>query len=252
MRVAAEDRQNAAMALRLNVWSGPRNISTALMYSFRERADTRVFDEPLYAHYLATTSARSEHPLTEDVIGSMSTNANEVADTVIFADHGRPVVFFKQMAHHLVAGVPERILTDCTNALLIRDPVEVLTTIVRQLPEPGMNDIGIARQRELLNELRAYGQNPAVLDARRLQNEPERVLKAFCEHVGIAWDPAMLSWPAGPKPEDGAWAPAWYANAHTSTHFTPHQPKIEPVPAHVAEIAAEASEIYAELLELAI
>ena len=150
----------------------------------------------------------------------MSTDADEVAETVIFADHGRPVVFFKQMAHHLVAGVPQRILTDCTNALLIRDPVEVLTTIVRQLPSPGLNDIGIAKQRELLHELRSYGQRPAVLDARRLQNEPERVLSTLCERIGIEWDPAMLSWPAGPKPEDGAWAPAWYGNAHRSEEHT--------------------------------
>ena len=238
--------------VRINVWSGPRNISTALMYSFRQRADTRVIDEPLYAHYLATTSERSDHPMTEAVVASMSPDADVVADTVICGPCDRPVLFCKQMAHHLVDGVPARVLTDCANVLLIRDPVEVLTTIVHQLPRPSMVDIGIARQHDLLDELRDMGQDPAVIDARRLQDEPERVLTDLCRRVGIAWDPAMLSWPAGPKPEDGVWAPAWYANAHRTTSFLPHRPKTEPLPEHVAALAAEASAIYDGLLARAI
>ncbi len=238
--------------VRINVWSGPRNVSTALMYSFRERHDTRVVDEPLYAHYLASTSARSEHPLTEAVLASMSADAEEVAETVICGPTDRPVLFFKQMAHHLVDGVPVRVLTECVNVLLIRDPVEVLTTIVHQLPEPSLVDIGIARQLALLDELRGYGQDPPVIDAKRLQNEPERVLSRLCATVGIPWDAAMLSWPAGAKPEDGVWAPAWYTNAHRTTGFLPHRVKTEPLPDHVASLAVEASAIYDDLVALAI
>jgi hypothetical protein len=237
---------------RINVWSGPRNISTALMYSFRQRADTRVVDEPLYAHYLATIAERSDHPLTAEILASQSPAAEVVADTVICGPTDHPVLFFKQMAHHLVPGVPTRVLTDCVNVLLIRDPVEVLTTIVRQLPEPSLADIGIARQRELLDELREMGQDPPVLDATRLLDDPERVLRELCRRVGIPWDPAMLSWRAGPKPEDGVWAPAWYANAHASTGWQPHRPKTEPLPEHVEPVAAEATRIYRELVALAI
>jgi hypothetical protein len=237
---------------RINVWSGPRNVSTALMYSFRQRADTRVVDEPLYAHYLATTAARSDHPLTAEILASMSADTDVVADTVICGPTDHAVLFFKQMAHHLVAGVPRRVLTECVNVLLVRDPVEVLTTIVRQLPEPTLADIGIARQLELLQELRDLGQDPPVLDATRLLDDPEGVLTRLCGRVGIPWDPAMLSWPAGPKPEDGVWAPAWYANAHATTGFLPHRAKTEPVPDHVATLAAEASGVYRELLPLAL
>src|SRR3954452_7721548 len=240
------------MTTRINVWSGPRNVSTALMYSFRERSDTRVVDEPLYAHYLATTDARSEHPMTAEILASMSADAEVVADTVILGPTDRPVLFLKQMAHHLVAGVPERVLTGCVNVLLVRDPVEVLTTVVAQLPDPTLADIGIARQLELLQELGALGQDPPVLDAKRLLDDPEGVLTRLCGRVGIPWDPAMLSWPAGPKPEDGGWAPAWYANAHATTGFLPHRAKTEPVPGHVAALAAEASAVYRELLPLAL
>ncbi|HEY4349179.1 MAG TPA: hypothetical protein VGM80_16510 [Gaiellaceae bacterium] len=241
-----------ATTTRINVWSGPRNVSTALMYAFRQRPDTRVVDEPLYAHYLATTSERSEHPLTDAVVASMSPDAEVVADTVICGPTDHPVLFFKQMAHHLVPGVPSRVLTHCVNVLLIRDPVEVLTTVVRQLPNPTMVDIGIARELALLHELRELGQEPPVVDAKRLQNEPERVLSELCARVGIGWDPVMLSWPAGAKPEDGVWAPAWYANAHTTTGFLPHRPKAEAVPEHVTALAVEATLIYDELLALAI
>jgi hypothetical protein len=245
--------QNATVAtIRINVWSGPRNVSTALMYAFRQRADTRVIDEPLYAHYLATTSARAEHPMTDAILASMSADAGVVADTVICGPSDRPVLFFKQMAHHLVPDVPSRVLTECVNVLLIRDPVEVLKSVVRQLPKPSMRDIGIGRQLTLLRELRAMGQDPPVLDAKRLQNEPQRVLTRLCEQVGIPWDTAMLSWPAGPKPEDGVWAPAWYANAHATTGFLPHRAKTEPLPGQVAALAAEATAIYRELLAEAI
>lgn len=238
--------------MRINCWSGPRNVSTALMYSFRQRPDTTVVDEPLYAHYLANTSERSDHPSTAAVLASMSTDAEEVAEAVICGPCPTPVLFCKQMAHHLIAGVPVRVLSECVNVLLIRDPVEVLTTIVRQFPTPSMVDIGIARQWALLEELRSMGQDPAVLDAKRVQDHPAEVLSALCERVGIAWDPAMLSWPAGPKPEDGVWAPDWYANAHASTGFVPHRPKTEPLPSHVADLAAEATEIYRRLVPLAL
>lgn len=231
--------------MRLNLWCGPRNVSTALMYSFRQRADTRVVDEPLYGHYLATSDA--VHPGAADVIAAMETDIDTVLDRVVLGPVDRPVLVMKQMTHHLIPSVPLDFLDRCVNVLVVRDPVEVLTTIVRQLPEPTMRDIGIARQVELDADLRARGQDPAVLDARFLLEDPEGVLRALCDHVGLPWDPGMLSWPPGPKPEDGVWATHWYDNAHASTGFVPYRPKAEPVPEHVRALADEAAVLYAGL-----
>jgi len=236
--------------LRLNLWCGPRNVSTALMYSFRQRPDTRVVDEPLYAHYL--THSDAVHPGTTDIIGSMASDIERVLANVVLAPSDRPVVVFKQMAHHLVPSVPLDFLDECTNVLVIRDPVEVLTTIVRQLPQPTMRDIGIARQVELYDDLRGRGQDPAVIDARFLLEDPAGVLQQLCRHVGLEWDDRMLSWPAGPKPEDGVWASHWYQNAHASTGFAPYSPKSEPIPEPVRTLAAEAAELYAELAHRAL
>lgn len=233
------------MTLRINLWCGPRNVSTALMYSFRERADTRVVDEPLYGHYLAYSDA--VHPGAADVVADLPTDIDEALARLVMGPVDRPVLVLKQMAHHLIPSVPLDFLDACVNVLVIRDPVEVLTTIVRQLPEPTMRDIGIARQVELDTELRARGQDPAVVDARFLLEDPEGVLRELCAHVGLGWDPAMLSWPPGPKPEDGVWAPHWYQNAHASTGFVPYRAKDEPVPARLRTLADEATELYTTL-----
>ena len=234
------------MTLRLNLWCGPRNVSTALMYAFRQRPDTRVVDEPFYGHYLARSDA--VHPGADAVVASMSTDIDEVLRTVVLGPVDRPAIVFKQMAHHLIPSVPLGFLDECVNVLVIRDPTEVLTTIVRQLPEPTMRDIGIARQVELFDELVRRGQDPAVVDARLLLEDPGSVLAQLCERVGLTWDPSMLSWPAGPKPEDGVWAEHWYQNAHASTGFVPYAPKAEPVPPHVRDLADEASALYARLV----
>jgi hypothetical protein len=222
------------------------------MYSFRQRADTTVVDEPLYAHYLRTIADRSDHPGTAEIVASMSADAVEVTRRVILASGERPVRFYKQMAHHLVPGVPTSVLRECMNVLLIRDPVEVLTTIVNQLPEPTMRDIGIARQVELFAELADLGQVAPVIDARLLLTDPARVLAQLCDRLGIDWDEAMLCWPAGPKPEDGVWAPHWYHNAHRSTEFAPYRATTTPLPTTVESLAAQASDLYHELLPHAI
>lgn len=236
--------------LRLNVWSGPRNVSTALMYSFRQRPDTRVLDEPLYGHYLSHSDA--EHPGSADIVAAMENDIDTVLRTVVLGPCDRPVLMLKQMAHHLIPTVPLGFLDECVNVLLIRDPAEVLTTIVRQLPTPTMRDIGIRRQVELYDELIRRGQEPAVLDARLLLEDPPAVLRELCARIGLPWDDAMLSWPAGPKPEDGVWAPHWYQNAHASTGFGTYAPKTDPLPDHVRDLADEAADLYLALLDRAI
>lgn len=229
------------MTLRVNVWSGPRNVSTALMYSFAQRPDTRVVDEPLYAHYLRVTGI--EHPGRDEVLAAQDGDGERVVRELILAEHRLPVVFFKQMAHHLVE-LDRGFLLQCANVLLIRDPAEVLTSLVRQLPQPRLTDLGLALQLEVVDALSAAGQEPPVLDAKELLLDPEGVLRRLCECLGIAFSPRMLSWPAGPRPEDGVWAKYWYQGLHRSTGFAPYRPKDEPPPAHVLPVLEEARPFY--------
>jgi hypothetical protein len=215
--------------MRLSMWSGPRNVSTALMYAFRQRSDTEVFDEPLYGHYLATTGA--DHPAAQEVMDQMETDGARVVHDVLLAEPSpdRPVRFYKNMAHHL-RGLDRGFLDGMTHLLLTRDPREMLPSLAHQLPHPTLADTGYPEQIELLEREEAAGRAPVVLDARELLLDPEGVLREACRRLGLPFEPAMLRWPVGPKPEDGVWAPRWYANVHASTGFAPYRPKTAPFP----------------------
>lgn len=238
------------MTIRINCWSGPRNVSTALMRSFAQRADARAVDEPLYGYYLATTDA--PHPGREELVEVLETDAATIIDEVILGPCDRDVLFLKQMVHHLIPELDLRFLERCVNVLLIRDPAEVIASLVHQLPEPTMRDVGLERQARLFTELRAAGQEPPVLDAKQLLLDPEGVLGVLCDRIGIRWDPAMLSWPAGPHPEDGIWAKYWYDNVQSSTGFSPYRPKSAEVPDHCMDLLVECRAHYDELLPYAI
>ena len=217
-----------AAPMRLSMWSGPRNVSTALMYAFRQRADTEVVDEPLYGHYLQTSGAA--HPEREEILAATDTDGARVVREVLLAPRtSKPVRFFKNMAHHL-RGLDRGFLDQITNVLLTRDPREMLPSLARQLPHPTLADTGFEEQVELLEHEQRAGCRPLVLDARELLLDPEGVLREACRRLGLAFDPAMLRWPAGPKPEDGVWAPYWYAGVHASNGFAPYRPKAEPFP----------------------
>ena len=235
--------------LRICLWSGPRNVSTALMYSFAQRADTRVIDEPLYGHYLRASDVA--HPGREEVLQAMETDGEAVVRNVILGPCDRPVMFMKQMAHHLV-DLDFGFLEHTVNVLLIRDPADVLRTLVRQLPNPGVGDTGLAWQHQLIDRLRDLGQDPPVLDARELLGDPPGVLARLCRRLGIEFEEAMLHWPAGPRPEDGVWAPHWYHNVHRSTGFGPYREKTEPVPEHLLGVLDECRPHYQALYESAL
>ena len=207
--------------LRLSVWSGPRNVSTALMYSFRQRSDTVVVDEPLYGHYLGTSDA--EHPGAAEVLKTMDDDGERVVREVILGPCERPVLFFKNMAHHL-PGLDPAFLDRITNVLLIRDPTEMLPSLARQLSAPTLRDTGLREQDVILDSILARDEIPIVIDARDLLLDPPGVLQRACAALGIPFEDAMLSWPAGPKPEDGIWAVHWYHNVHASTGFAPYSP----------------------------
>ena len=220
------------------------------MRSFAQRADTRALDEPLYGHYLATTGA--PHPGRDELVKILETKAATVIDEVILGPTDRPVLFMKQMVHHLTPGLDLAFLDHCVNVLLIRDPAEVISSLVHQLPEPTMRDVGLKRQVELFADLKERAQEPPVLDARQLLLDPEHVLKQLCTRVGLEWDPAMLSWPAGPAPEDGVWAKYWYDNLERSTGFAPYRQRDREVPEHCRELLAECQTLYDGLIMHAI
>jgi hypothetical protein len=232
---------------RICVWSGPRNISTALMYSFAQRNDTTVVDEPLYAHYLTSTPADEYHPGAEEVIADQENYGQKVIDEVILGEYETPVVFFKHMTHHLV-DLDWSFLKDTINVILTRDPRDMLPSIVKQIPNPTMQDVGYAAHLELLNYLNGIGQKPLVIDSKEVLINPRKKLSEFCEFAGIPFDKTMLSWEAGARAEDGIWAKHWYHNVHKSTGFQAYQPKEDPIPEGLEELLEESERYYRKLV----
>lgn len=234
---------------RICLWSGPRNVSTALMYSFSQRSDTTVVDEPLYAHFLRVSGA--QHPLREACLAAQDGDGDRVARESILGPWASPVVFFKQMAHHLV-DLDLDFMRRTRNVFLTRDPEQVLPSLLLRIGQPRMRDAGFARQCELIEMLEDWGENPAVLDARDLLTDPPGALAALCAYLEIPFEEAMLSWPDGPKEFDGAWASEWYASAHQSTGFRPYRPKPGPFPAELRPLLEECRPYYARLQERAL
>jgi len=234
------------MTLRINCWSGPRNISTSFMYAFRQRSDTTVFDEPIYAHYLRVTGR--EHPGRDEVLASQDPDGEAVVRDLILGGHPTPVVFFKQMAQHFVE-LDRAFLGECRNLLLIRDPERVITSFAKNVPDVKVADTGLPIQVELLEWILADGGEPIVIDSAALLASPEATLRTLCDRLGLNFDSGMLSWPAGPKPEDGVWATHWYASTHRSTGFAAGQPSTEPAPEHLSSVVDEARPLYERLSE---
>ncbi len=226
---------------RICLWSGPRNISTALMYAFGQRSDTKIIDEPLYAHYLHVTGAA--HPSREQVMASMQTDGAAVIRDVILGSCTKAVLFMKQMAHHLV-DIDRTFMRETVNILLIRDPKEMLPSLANVIGIPTLKDTGLKIQSELLAKLREMGQLPSILDARELLLAPRAVLSILCERLELPFEESMLSWPRGGNPADGVWAPHWYQNVHQSVGFVPYQPKREPFPEALEDILSECLPYY--------
>lgn len=237
------------MTLRISVWSGPRNVSTALMYAFAQRPDTAVVDEPLYGHYLKVTGA--EHPGRKHLMKVLDKDAARVINNTILGFNGKPVYFIKNMCHHLV-DLDESFLDQLTNLLLIRDPREMLPSLVNQLPNPVLRDTGLDKQIELFKKLRSNGVDTFVFDSKDVLLNPEGMLTEFCRFVGIPFYKEMLYWEAGARPEDGPWAPYWYHNVHKSTGFGTYEPKNEKIRPDLEPLMDECVAIYEELYKEAI
>lgn len=241
---------NTKTTKRICLWSGPRNISTALMYSFAQRADTKVVDEPLYAHYLKETNADEYHPGAEEVLQSMENDGKKVIKWIL-GPHDKPVVFFKQMTHHLV-NLDWSFLKHTNNIILTRDPKEMLLSYAKEIENPTLRDVGYSKHLELLEYLQSIGQKPIVLISETILKNPQEMLPKLCKEIGIPFDEAMLSWKKGGRPEDGSWAKYWYRSVHGSTGFKPYQPKEAPFPVHLKPLLKQCKPFYERLSKYSI
>ncbi|SHH60754.1 hypothetical protein SAMN05443551_2582 [Marivita hallyeonensis] len=200
------------------MWSSPRNLSTAMMYAFAQRSDFAVWDEPFYGPYLHATGL--DHPMRDAVLADRVESAVEVEQKLLGPiPDGKPHVYHKHMCQHMVDGIPRGFMADCVNVFLIRHPARVVASFMKEIPEITAHDIGFEMQAELFDQICAMGQSPVVIDSADIRERPERMLRALCEAIGLDWDAAMLSWPKGPKPYDGIWAPVWYKSLHKTTGF---------------------------------
>ncbi|MCZ4410621.1 sulfotransferase family protein [Cryomorphaceae bacterium 1068] len=231
---------------RICLWSGPRNVSTALMYSFAQRSDCRVFDEPLYAHYLSHTDAHEYHPRSDEILSTMENDGEKVVE-MMMGSHKKPVAFFKHMTHHLF-DLKLDFLKDCVNVILTRDPREMLVSFDKVIPNPSMQDVGYEAHLMLMDHLERIGQKAIVLDSKEILLDPKTALTKFCDTIGISFQDGMLSWKVGPIPEDGIWAEYWYGNVHKSTGFRPYFEKEIDFPERLEPLLEKCQKIYQELV----
>jgi len=216
--------------LRIAMWSGPRNISTALLRSWGNRPDTWVCDEPLYAYYLHRTGR--EHPGAREVIEHGETDWRAVVERLRGpVPEGRRIWYQKHMAHHLLPEIDRSWLGELTHGFLIRDPREMLTSLHEVLDRPTIDDTGLPQQVEIFEwVVRETGAVPPVIDARDVLSDPEAQLRLLCEALGVPFRQEMLAWPPGPRATDGVWARHWYGAVIGSTTFRPYAPKADPLP----------------------
>lgn len=216
------------------------------MYSFAQRNDTYVVDEPLYAHYLRLSGA--DHPGKEEVLNSQENDGSKVIQQITSAIWKKPVVFFKQMTHHLIH-LPLDFLSGSKNVLLIRNPYDVLLSYSQVIKNPGLQDIGIKQSYELFLFLERKKFHRLILDSNELLKDPEMMLKKLCESIGLPFQSEMLHWEKGGRPEDGIWAKYWYKNVHQSGGFTPFEKPRRELPARLEKIYEEARPYYDFLIE---
>ena len=232
------------------MWSGPRNISTAMMRSWGNRADTAVIDEPFYAYYLRATGKK--HPGADEVMADGETDWRNVVEQVTGSvPNGKKIFFQKQMTHHLLPEVDRQWLSAVTNCFLIRDPAEVITSYIKKNDvDLALEDLGFVQQAEIFDWVSQNTKQQApVVDARDVQQNPKRMLEMLCDATGVEFDEAMLSWPPGLRATDGVWAPHWYSEVARSRSFQPYRPKNEPVPERMREIHEHCCECYEKLYE---
>lgn len=252
MEDSTEHGRGSKGPVRIAMWSGPRNISTAMMRAWGNRADTFVCDEPLYAHYLKVTSI--DHPGREEVIAHHESDWRKVTAWLTGpVPEGKSIFYQKHMAHHLLGNIERGWLDQLTHCFLIRDPREMLTSLMKNLPNPTIEDTGLPQQVELVEYVKSRtGHTPPILDARDVLEAPREMLAALCDRVGVPFDENMLHWPPGRRETDGIWAKHWYTAVEKSTEFEPYRPKDELVRETLRALLTQCVGHYEHLSELRI
>ena len=235
------------MTVRIAMWSGPRNLSTAMMRSFDSRADTFVSDEPFYGAFLKTSGAN--HPMREEVIGAMDCGWQSVIRTLRGpTPDGSPLWYQKQMWHHMVGPIGYQDFDGFSHCFLIREPERMIASYLRKRESAAFEDFGLERQAEFFErEADRLGRAPAVVDANDLLASPKAILSKLCVALEIEWDPAMTGWSKGRRATDGPWAPHWYAAVEASTGFGPPEHGPVELPEDARRLAARCQPYYDRL-----
>ena len=231
------------------MWSGPRNISTALMRSWSSRSDTSVVDEPFYAHYLKSTGYA--HPGADEVIASYENDWRKVIDQLFADDNdGKTISYQKHMTQHMLEHIDLTWTRRVSNCFLIREPRRMLISFAKVIPNPRLDQTGLPQQVEIFKLVRAEtGEAPPVISSRGVLQDPEGSLRKLCERLDVSFDPAMLSWPAGKHKSDGVWAKHWYASVEKSTGFGPYREDDAALPEHLRELHGECQRLYDQMAQ---
>ena len=229
--------------MNIYMWSGPRNLSTALMRSFENREDTKVWDEPFYAYYLKET--KKDHPLANEIINKYETNLEKIIDLVTAEKDF--IYFQKHMSHHIIKKIPINWITKGINCFLIRHPKEVLLSYIQKNDLIDSNDLGYPAQLRLFNYIKTSNKKILVIDAKDLSEKPEIILKKICKKINIPFTEKMLNWPKGNRDSDGIWEKIWYKNVKSSTSFNKILNKEYKIPKKYNHIYNESLRIYDQL-----
>jgi hypothetical protein len=238
--------------MKIAMWSGPRNLSTALMYAFASRPDCAAWDEPFYAAYLAATGI--DHPMRTEVIsGGIADPAEVAARCTGPTPDGKPIWYQKHMTLHMIPKFDRRFIVSLSNAFLIRHPARVVESYSKKRESPTLADLGYVQQAELFDQVAQWsGRAPPVISAEAIRTDPRGALSRLCHALGIEFDDAMLNWPQGPKSFDGVWAPHWYNAVHASTGFGAPEGPLPTLDAAGQHLVDRALPYYAHLANLAI
>lgn len=226
--------------MKIAMWSGPRNLSTAMMYSFGNRADFDALDEPFYAPYLAQSGVR--HPMGDEIMSAHETDPQTVSQSITTpaARH----LYMKHMPHHMLPNFPLEWAKDCVNIHLLRHPARVIASYAAKRSEITTEDIGFTQQLSIYEDLGGI-----VIDSSDIRANPDRALRKLCAEIELTFDPEMLSWRTGPRPFDGVWARHWYGSVHQSTGFAGAEGPLPKINSDHAEVAAEVMPIYEALAQ---
>lgn len=229
------------------MWSGPRNLSTAMMYAFAARGDCAVWDEPFYAAYLAATGL--DHPMRDEILAAHEANPARVAAACSGPIPQEQSLFYqKHMTVHMIPGFDRGFMRDCVNVFLIRHPARVVASYAKKREGPTLPDIGFVQQAELFDEVSGWmGRAPVVVDSLDIRANPRETLDKLCQAIGIPFTEKMLTWPAGRHPSDGIWAPHWYGAVHRSTGFEEPEGPLPELPPEYQDLADQALPHYQRL-----